>query len=79
MWRFDSTRNEWRGENTLAFVGSVLELEEGKEGAQRNAFMVEFINQDKEGGTCFGLFWVVVDLSSIIFDRCASFLSLIHI
>ena len=46
MWRFDSTRNEWRGENTLAFVGKVLELEEGKEGAQRNAFMVEFINQD---------------------------------
>ena len=46
MWRFDSTRNEWRGENPLAFVGNVLELEEGKEGAQRNAFMVEFINQD---------------------------------
>ena len=30
----------------MAFVGSVLELGEGKEGAQRDAFMVEFINQD---------------------------------
>ena len=46
MWRFDPTRDEWTGENTLALVGNVLELEEGKEGAQRNAFMVEFIDQD---------------------------------
>lgn len=46
MWRFDSSRNEWRGDKTLAYVGDLLELEKGKEGAQRNAFMVEFINQD---------------------------------
>ena len=46
VWRFDSSRNEWRGQKTLAYVGNLLELEKGKEGAQRDAFMVEFINQD---------------------------------
>lgn len=46
VWRYDSLSNEWRGEKTLAYVGDLLELEKGKEGAQRNAFMVEFINQE---------------------------------
>lgn len=46
VWRYDSSHNEWRGEKTLAYVGDLLELEKGKEGAQRDAFMVEFINQE---------------------------------
>lgn len=46
MWRYDFPCNEWRGEKTLAYVGDLLELDKGKEGAQRNAFMVEFINQE---------------------------------
>ena len=30
----------------MAYVGDLLELEEGKEGAQRNAYMVEFVDQE---------------------------------
>lgn len=46
VWRYDSSCNIWRGEKTLAYVGNLLELAKDKEGAQRNAFMVEFINQE---------------------------------
>lgn len=46
VWRYDYLRREWKGEKTLAYVGNLLELEEGKEGAQRNAYMVEFADQD---------------------------------
>ena len=46
MWRYDFVSKEWRGDKTLAYVGDLLELAKGKEGAQRNAFMVEFINQE---------------------------------
>ena len=45
-WRFDSICNQWKSERTLAHVGNPLELKEGKKGAQRDAFMVEFINQE---------------------------------
>lgn len=46
VWRYDFVSKEWRGDKTLAYVGDLLELAKGKEGAQRNAFMVEFINQE---------------------------------
>ena len=46
VWRYDFLSKEWRGDKTLACVGDLLELAKGKEGAQRNAFMVEFINQE---------------------------------
>lgn len=46
VWRYDYHRSEWKGEKTLAYVGDLLELEEGKEGAQRNAYMVEFVDQE---------------------------------
>jgi len=46
VWRYDFLSKEWRGDKTLAYVGDLLELAKGKEGAQRNAFMVEFINQE---------------------------------
>ena len=46
MWRYDFLSKEWRGDKTLACIGDLLELAKGKEGAQRNAFMVEFINQE---------------------------------
>ena len=46
VWRYDFLSKEWRGDKTLACVGDLLELAKGKEGAQRNAFMVEFIDQE---------------------------------
>ena len=46
VWRFDFSCCEWRGQQTLAFVGDLLDLAEDKEGKQRDAFMVEFLSQE---------------------------------
>lgn len=42
----DAIHAMWKREPTLALIGDPLELAKGKEGAQRDAFMVEFIGQD---------------------------------
>jgi len=46
VWKFDFSCIEWMGQQTLAFVGEPLDLAKEKEGKQRDAFMVEFLNQE---------------------------------
>ena len=49
-WKYDPIHRTWKGKTTLAFVGSPLALEKGKKGSQRDAFNVEYMDQDEPMG-----------------------------
>ena len=50
LWKYDFPSSQWRGQPTIVFIGDPLKLDEGKKGAQRDVFQVEFINQDEPLG-----------------------------
>ena len=58
VWRYDPLSSTWSTSYTLAFIGEKLKLSEGKKGACRDAFMVEYINQEETMGRygCFHCF-----------------------
>ncbi|XP_048575971.1 uncharacterized protein LOC5511752 isoform X3 [Nematostella vectensis] len=50
LWRYELSntgQGQWRGQPTIAHVGEPLSLAKNKKGGQRNALMVQFINQDE--------------------------------
>ena len=44
---------EWSSAETLAYIGDKLKLGENEEGACRDAFMVEYVNQEEPMGRYF--------------------------
>lgn len=50
VWRYDPMTQEWSSAETLAYIGDKLKLGENEEGACRDAFMVEYINQEEPMG-----------------------------
>ena len=49
-WKYDPIHETWKDRKTLVFVGSALELAKDKKGSQREAFTVEYIDQDDPMG-----------------------------
>jgi len=54
VWRYDPLSSTWSTSYTLAFVGEKLKLSEEKKGACRDAFKVEYINQEEPMGRYIG-------------------------
>ena len=50
VWRYDPLSSTWSTSYTLVFVGEKLKLSEEKKGACRDAFKVEYINQEEPMG-----------------------------
>ncbi|XP_065066391.1 uncharacterized protein LOC135692242 isoform X1 [Rhopilema esculentum] len=53
VWRYDSIAMKWFSMETLAYIGNKLVLGE-KEGACRDAYMVEYLNQEEPFGRYVG-------------------------
>ncbi|KAK3738710.1 hypothetical protein QZH41_006247 [Actinostola sp. cb2023] len=50
LWKYDYLSSQWRGQPTMVYIGDLLKLEKGMEGAQRDVFEAKFINQDEPLG-----------------------------
>lgn len=46
--------SSWRTQRTLVYIGEQLNLAKGKKGAQRDPFMIEYLNQDEPLGKYVG-------------------------